>query len=896
MRKIYKIFRTMLFCSILGASINANAQAFTENFDDINTLTTNGWFLQNNSNPLGILGMFQGNPIANGGPFDAFNGAANAYIAANYNSTTGSTGIISNWLITPERTLRNGDVVTFYTRKPTGTDYPDRLELRLSSNGASTNVGAPGNNVGDFTTLLFSLNPTLFTGVYPTSWTQFTITVSGLPAPTSGRIAFRYFVTNAGPSGTNSDYIGIDNVVYTPYVCATITVSPSFLPTGTAGTNYSQSFSQTGALGAPTYYITAGALPPGLTLSPAGAITGIPTATGTFNFTVTAGDASGCTGSHSYSLTILCPTNGASLSVFPSLCSNGPSYILTQGSPAGGYYSGVGVTTGVFDPSVGTQTITYDITDPYGCAQTANQQITVNTAPVVNLSSFSAVCSNSGTATLSGGSPAGGIWLGLNVSGSSFDPSGGSQNITYTYSDGNGCSASDSKNFPVNTAPTVTLNSFTAVCDNSGPFTLSGGSPAGGTWSGVNVSGSSFDPTGGSQLITYSYSDGNGCSASDAKNLPVNTAPAVSLSSFTAVCSNSGSATLSGGSPAGGIWAGVNVSGSSFDPTGGSQLITYTYSDGNGCNASDTKNFPVDTAPVVMATANDSTVCSGDSVIFIGIGALTYNWSNSIVNGAPFSVTTAGPYTVTGIDSNNCSNSDNILITVNTLPTVIAHRSLAAVCLGDSVILYGSGASTYIWNHSVTDSIAFAPSVSLTYNVIGTDLNGCKGSDALVVNVNQLPVVNISTQPTTVCIDASVIVLAATPAGGIWSGPGTSGASFTPSVAGNGVKNIIYTYADSNSCVASDSVFITVNPCSGIEESATDDMIKVYPNPNNGTFFIDLDKGAEIFIYNSLGAVVLSQNMQPGMNTVDIGNYSDGIYMLTILKDGNRKTIRIIKQ
>ena len=81
----------------------------------------------------------------------------------------------------------------------------------MSTSGASTNVGANSTSVGDFTALLLDINPTLVTGVYPIVFTPFTVTVSGLGAPnTNGRLAFRYFVTNGGPSGANSDYIGID--------------------------------------------------------------------------------------------------------------------------------------------------------------------------------------------------------------------------------------------------------------------------------------------------------------------------------------------------------------------------------------------------------------------------------------------------------------------------------------------------------------------------------------------------------------------------------------------------------------------------------------------------------------------------------------------------------------
>lgn len=317
------ISKITILCTIfmaLGLSSRGYAQSYSENFNDVTLLAGNGWVMTNASVAVGSTSWFQGNPTSAGGPFDSYNGATNAYIGANYNNT-GSTGTISNWLMMPNRTLRNGDVLTFYTRKPSPDNYADRLEVRMSTNGASTNVGS-GSAVGDYTSLMLSVNPSLVLGVYPTAWTKYTVTVSGLPAPTSGRMAFRYFVTSAGLNGTNSDYIGIDQVDYTPYVCPAITLTAGgALAGGTEGSPYSVTLSQTGALGAPSFAVTAGALPPGVTMSAAGTISGTPTASGTFNFSATASDASGCSGAQSYSITvILIDTDGDSIGDYADNC------------------------------------------------------------------------------------------------------------------------------------------------------------------------------------------------------------------------------------------------------------------------------------------------------------------------------------------------------------------------------------------------------------------------------------------------------------------------------------------------------------------------------------------------------------------------------------------------
>jgi hypothetical protein len=176
----------------------------SENFDNITTLAGSGWVLVNNSNPVGSTGWFQGDPSV----FSSQNGAPDSYIAANFNNA-GFGGNISDWLISPEMAFSNGTVISFYARtEPGGAIFNDSLEVRLSTNGASADVGTTDSSLGDFTTLLLSINSAQ-TGSFPEDWTLFTATISGLSGSNSGRIAFRYNLTD---TSVNGDYIGIDHV------------------------------------------------------------------------------------------------------------------------------------------------------------------------------------------------------------------------------------------------------------------------------------------------------------------------------------------------------------------------------------------------------------------------------------------------------------------------------------------------------------------------------------------------------------------------------------------------------------------------------------------------------------------------------------------------------------
>ncbi len=198
------------------------------------------------------------------------------------------------------------------------------------------------------------------------------------------------------------------------------------------------------------------------------------------------------------SSTILCP---------------GGAVTLTSSYTSGNTWSTSSTASSISVTSAGTYTV--QVTSA-GCTSTSNPITITDAAPFsVNAGSDQAVCSGT-SVTLTGtstGSPTLG-WSNGVQDGVSFVPSG-TTTYTLTGTDGNGCQLTDQVLVTVNPNPTVGFADLGQVCTYNPAFVLTGGSPAGGTYSGTGVSSGSFDPAAsgaGSFPITYSYSDSNGCS------------------------------------------------------------------------------------------------------------------------------------------------------------------------------------------------------------------------------------------------------------------------------------------------------------------------------------------------------------------------------------------------
>lgn len=215
-------------------------------------------------------------------------------------------------------------------------------------------------------------------------------------------------------------------------------------------------------------------------------------------------------------------------------------------------------------------------------------------------------------------------------------------------------------------------------------------------------------------------------------------------------------------------------------------------------------------------SASDSTFCQGSTVTFTDLSSGTptsWAWdfgdgTTSVLPDPTHTYNTVGTYDVSLTVTNSTGSESETktgFITVNALPTINAGAD-QAVCTGDTVILNGTGATTYIWDNGVTDGTAFTPSATTTYTVTGTDANNCTATDQVDITVNNLPTVSAGAD-IAVCQGSSVILNASGATNYSWDNGVLNGVDFIPN------STAIYTVigTGNNGCTATDSLDITVN-------------------------------------------------------------------------------------
>lgn len=275
--------------------------------------------------------------------------------------------------------------------------------------------------------------------------------------------------------------------------------------------------------------------------------------------------------------------------------------------------------------------------------------------------------------------------------------------------------------------------------------------------------------------------------------------------------------------------------------------------------------------------------------------------SSNFVSGSAFPL---GTTTVTYTATDNSGNSSTCSFTITVVSSAdfnIVSTMESIECEGSKDTLIATGGTSYLWSTgATTDSIVVTHIPGVTqWWVNGTDANGCTDSDTISVTVSALTAItlNMSSVDTQCVANASVnLAGAGSPVGGTWTGPGVTGLTFDPAVAGTGTHMLTYAVANGDSCMSYSTGTIYVDNCLGLSNLQNTDAFALYPNPNNGNFVIESKTNAVAEIFSSNGALVMSQNVFAGRNNLSLDSFTDGIYLVKISDGTSVKVIRMVLQ
>lgn len=405
----------------------------------------------------------------------------------------------------------------------------------------------------------------------------------------------------------------------------------------------------------------------------------------------------------------------------------------------------------------------------------------------------------------------------------------------------NGNCAGNPFTVTVTVNPTASLSSSLTpmeICSNSG-FTYTPTSEVAGatfTWTRAAVTGISnaaiptaqtsnpnellINTTPNPLDVVYTFTtSANGCSTTQDVTVSVKPIPVLSSTLTPAeICGNSTFTYTPTSATTGATftWTRASVTGISnpaittpqssnpnevlINTTGAAINVVYAFTTlANGCSSTQNVTVSVNPRPTLSSTLNPASICSNTAFTYTPIsasGSATFTWTRAAVVGisnaaitAPQSVnpnevllnTTANPIEVVyvyTINSNGCTNTENVRVTVNPTPVLSSSLTPTAICSG-SVFTYAatttiSGTSISWTRPAVSGIINPAVSTPQTVNpsetlVNTTDLpinviyvysltaNGCTNTQNVVIRVNPTPTLSSGLTPSAVCSNSAFI-------------------------------------------------------------------------------------------------------------------------------------------
>lgn len=346
-----------------------------------------------------------------------------------------------------------------------------------------------------------------------------------------------------------------------------------------------------------------------------------------------------------------------------------------------------------------------------------------------------------------------------------------------------------------------------------------------------------------------------------------------------------------------------------------SSTTTYVVAATNslGCTDYDTLTILVNPLPSTNITISGApTLCAGDSVTLTVDSAVSYSWFPIISTSQSIVVDSSGTYIVTVTDSNNCSDTGQINITVNPPPNIFAGPD-ANLCHGSSMTLNATGGNSYTWNTQVdlSDSTIANPIINpttpTTFWVIGEDSNGCKAIDSIFIAISITPTSIIDDPAPNDTLDIGV------PNGGdiqFFGNLSVNAINYAWKFGDGGNDNVvnpIYTYTTTGlfnvelittNGACNDTAYSTVYVFNsiGVNELSNTINFNTYPNPTKNYLTINSNiSNAEVNLIDYTGKIVTTTlTNYKGQATISTSKFSAGVYFIKLITNNFVATRKII--
>ncbi len=236
--------------------------------------------------------------------------------------------------------------------------------------------------------------------------------------------------------------------------------------------------------------------------------------------------------------------------------------------------------------------------------------------------------------------------------------------------------------------------------------------------------------------------------------------------------------------------------------------ITFTITDNNGEEFTDTSEITVFPEALQASAGIDQQICEGDTITLTASGGNYFLWDTGETTAEiTVSPTLTTTYTVTVSDDYGQSEDASVIVTVNPIPIANAGED-QTICEGDTITLTASGGDEYLWDTGeTTASIDVSPIAETTYNV-EVSSNGCSSTDAITIFVNESPDLTVSDDIAIVEGTSTTLTV-----GGsdnyLWSTNET-----TDSILVSPTETTTYTVSsiNTNNCTTTESITVTVVP------------------------------------------------------------------------------------